>query len=84
MAMKSVNRDLLLLTRRSISDKDAVEHEVERLHQILFHVESLHNFCIANEIIDVAAYKVITNPVKIDRIIRNQKLRAFQFICNKN
>ncbi len=82
--MNSKNRDILLLTRNSNADKQEVAYEVEKLHQLLFHVESMYNFCIANEIIDITNYKIIDNPIKIERIIKNNKLKKFQFISNKN
>jgi hypothetical protein len=82
--MKSAKRDLLVLTKKVSVDAKEMQLEVEKLHDLLFHVESLDNFCIANEIIDLNKYKIIGNPVKIKRIISNDKLQAFQFINNKN
>jgi hypothetical protein len=82
--MKRINRDLLVLSRNASPDPKELEHEVEQLHQLLFHVESLHNFCRVNEIVDVNQYKIITKPNKIERIIREYKLKPFQFVSNKN
>ncbi len=81
--MKSVKRDLLVLSKNASIDKLELEHEVEKLHELLFHVECLENFCLANEIIDLNKYKVINDPVRIERIIRS-KMKPFQFINNKN
>lgn len=82
--MKSTNRDLLVLCRKISFDKKQMELEIEKLNQLLFHVESLENFCIANEIIDINSYKVITTPAKIEKLIIRRKLNPFQFINNKN
>ena len=82
--MKSVNRDLLVLTKRATSNKEAMEEEVEKLHQLLFHIECMSTFCLVNEIVDVNNYKIITNPVRIERIVRNNIFKPFQFISNKN
>jgi hypothetical protein len=82
--MKSSNRDLLVLSKKVANNKRELEIEVEKLNEILFHVESLPSFCVANEIIDLNVYKVVTNPLKIERIIRQKKLKPFQFINNKN
>lgn len=82
--MKSVNRDLLVLSKGTSNDKEAMNREVEKLHELLFHVECMENFCIVNEVIDVNQYKIITNKVKIERIVRNHLLKPFQFISNKN
>ena len=82
--MKQVNRDLLLLTKRAAADEKELELEVENLHKLLYLVESLENFCTVTEIIDIVNYKIIDKASKIDRIIRHNKLKPFQFINNKN
>lgn len=82
--MKSANRDLLVLSKGTTKDKEAMNREVEKLHEILFHVECMANFCTVNEVIDVSQYKIITNKAKIERIVRNNLLKPFQFINNKN
>jgi hypothetical protein len=81
--MKTSNRDLLVLTKTAITNKKEMDSEVEKLHDLLFHIESIDNFCIANEIIDVDAYKIISNPTKIQKLI-SKKLKPFQFVSNKN
>ncbi len=82
--MKSTNRDLLVLSKKAAVDKQQMELEVEMLNQILFHVESISNFCIVNEIIDINTYKIITNPAKMEKMVKKNQLKAFQFINNKN
>jgi hypothetical protein len=82
--MKSVNRDLLLLSRKAAINKEEMEYEVEKLHQLLFHVECLENFCKVNEIIDVDKRRIISNPVKMEKLIKQKKLHPFQFINNVN
>lgn len=84
IVMKSSKRDLLVLSKNVSIDKKEMELQVERLHDLLFHVESFDNFCIANEIIDINRYKIIQNPAKIRRIISQNKMKPFQFINNKN
>ena len=82
--MKSADRDLLVLSRSVTIDKVGLEREVERLHKILVDVESLHNFCIVNEVIDINRYKIIGSPAKIERMIRQNKIKPFVFLSNKN
>lgn len=82
--MKSSKRDLLVLSKNVSADQREMQLQVEKLHDLLFHVESLDNFCIANEIIDLNKYKIIQNPAKIQRIIIQNKIKPFQFINNKN
>lgn len=82
--MKSSNRDLLVLSKKAALDKKQMELEVEKLNELLFYVESIKNFCVVNEIIDINSYRIISNPAKIDKIISQKKLKPFQFINNKN
>ena len=82
--MKSSKRDLLVLSKKVSLDPQELEHEVEMLHELLFHIETITNFCKANEIIDVNRYKIITKPHLIEQIVRRPTLKPFNFICNKN
>lgn len=82
--MRSSKRDLLVLTKKVSVDEKELQLEVEKLHNLLFHVESVDNFCIANEIIDLNSYRIIGDPIRIKRIITKNKLKSFQFINNKN
>ena len=82
--MKSAKRDLLVLSKNNSADQREMELEVAKLHDLLFHKESLENFCIANEIIDLNKYKIIDNPDKIRKIISKNKMKPFEFINNKN
>ena len=82
--MKSTKRDLLVLSKKSSVDQKEMEQEVEKLHELLYHVESVENFCNANEIIEINKYKIVRNPVKIKRIISQRQIKPFQFIHNKN
>ncbi len=82
--MKSANRDILLLSKKRSADKKEMEREVEKLHRLLFHVESMENFCIVNEIIDINNYRIVQKRAKIEKIIRQNKIKPFVFINNKN
>jgi len=82
--MKSSKRDLLVLSRKASTDKRGLELEIEMLHNLLFKAESLENFCVASEIIDINRYRIICEPVKMQRIISKNRMKPFQFINNKN
>ena len=62
----------------------AMEHEVDLLSSLLYSVESLQSFCIANEVIDINKYKIIQKPYLIQQAIREKSHKPFVFICNKN
>lgn len=82
--MKSAKRDLLVLSKKDSTDQREMQLEVEKLHDLLFHFESLDNFCIANEVIDINRYKIVQHPLEVKKIITKNKVKAFQFINNKN
>jgi len=82
--MKSSNRDLLVLSKNISTNERELQLEVEKLNQILFHVEAIENLCLANEIIDINNYKILRKPNKIEKVISNNRLKPFQFIHTKN
>ncbi len=82
--MRSSNRDLLVLTKNGSLNEKELEHEVELLHELLYHVENMEAFCIANELLDINRYKVIQKPHLILRAAGSKRLKPFTFICNKN
>ena len=82
--MNTPNRDLLVLTGKMKMSRQQLEHQVELLNDLLYHVENLNAFCIANEVIDVNKYKIIQKPHIILQIIREKSLKPFVFISNKN
>lgn len=62
----------------------AIEHEVEMLHQMLYSFEGLESLVVAHEIIDLNKYRVISKPHKLRKIIRYSELKAFVFLNCKN
>lgn len=82
--MNTGNRDLLLLTKYEKSDSVAMKLELKFLNDLLYRVESLHHFCIVNEIIDVNKYKIFTKPYQVHKISRERRIKPFVFIFNKN
>ena len=79
-----MERDLLVLSKHAISNSVAFEHEVNVLVNILFKVETMQQFCIANEVIDVNRYKIITKPLLVQKAIYQRKNKPFVFINCKN
>lgn len=83
--MSIPNRDLLVLTKSNTDDPEAQEQEIELLNELLRHVESMEAFCVANEIINLNNYKVITKPSQVMRLIwKRETLKPFVFTNNKN
>jgi hypothetical protein len=82
--MNSSNRDLLVLFNQELMTPQAIEHEVELLHQLLYTIERIENLVIAHEIIDLNKYKVINKPIQLRKLIRYKELRSFVFLNCKN
>ena len=79
-----INRDLLVLFNHEMMSAQAIENEVELLHELLFTVERLDNLVIAHEIIDLNKYKVINKDIVLRKTIRLQDLKPFVFLSCKN
>ena len=82
--MNPRNRDLLVLTKKELMNQQELEHEIELLNDLFYLVESSNAFCIANEVIDINRYKVIRKLHQVRQILKEQKLKPFVFISNKN
>lgn len=62
----------------------AIEHEVEQLHGMLYMVENLNNIVTAHEVIDVNKYKISNTPQQLKEIIKQRELKPFVFLNCKN
>ena len=82
--MNRMNRDLLVLFNQELLSPQAIEHEVEMLHELLHSVERLDNLVTAHEILDLNKYKVVNKTMVVRNTIREQKLKPFVFLNCKN
>jgi hypothetical protein len=82
--MKPASRDLLVLSKKATINKKEMEREIEKLNRLLFHAESIDKLCQVNEIIDINLYRIIRTPKKIEKLLNADKVKAFQFVHNKN
>ncbi|MDO9373645.1 MAG: hypothetical protein V4725_13945 [Bacteroidota bacterium] len=82
--MNRMNRDLLVLFNQELLSPQAIEHEVEMLHELLFIVERLDNLVTAHEILDLNKYKVINKALTLRTTIHKQELKPFVFLNCKN
>jgi hypothetical protein len=82
--MNNPNRDLLVLFNQEIMTPQAIEHEVELLHQLLYTIEGIDNLIIAHEIIDLNKYKIINKSPDLRKLIRQRELKPFVFLNCKN
>jgi len=82
--MNNPNRDLLVLFNQEIMTPQAIEHEVEMLHRLLYSIERIENIIIAHEVIDLNSYKIISKAPQLRKLIRRRELKPFVFLNCKN
>lgn len=82
--MNNINRDLLVMFNQELMSPQAIEQQVELLHELLLDVERMENLAIAHEVIDLNKYKVISKYAVIKDTIRMQELKPFIFLNCKN
>ena len=82
--MNKFNRDLLVLFKEELMNPQAIEHEVELLHELLYCVEKIDNLIIAHEVINLNKYKIYNDEKIIKGTLRQQELKPFIFLNNKN
>ena len=82
--MNKVNRDLMVLFNQDVMTPQAIEHEVELLHELLYNVERVDNLITAYEVIDLNKYKVSIRPQLVRKVFCARQGKAFVFLNNKN
>ncbi|MFI5123754.1 MAG: hypothetical protein ACHQDF_00435 [Chitinophagales bacterium] len=82
--MKTPDRDLLVLMKDEFATEQFMAFELEQLNDLLYQYETPENFCVAHEIFDLNNYKILRGSRYIQRIVRQQEMKPFQFLCNKN
>ena len=82
--MNKFNRDLLVLFKEELMNPQAIEHEVEMLHELLYSVERIDNLIVAHEVINLNKYKIVSDKNTIRMTLRQNELKPFIFLNNKN
>ena len=82
--MNNINRDLLVMFNQELMSPQAIEQQVELLHELLLNVERMENLAIAHEVIDLNKYKISSKFKVIKDNIRMQELKPFIFLNCKN
>ena len=82
--MDTPRRELVVLSRPSLTSKEDYVREVRLLHQLLQKAERWEYFCSVHEIIDINRYKIIRKPWQIQQILQEKPIRPFVFLINKN
>ncbi len=84
MIMNHHNRDLLVLLNQERMSQQALEHEVHKLHELLYYVERTDNLAVAFELIDLNRSKVIHKHHVVRDHIRFRRRKNFVFLFNRN
>lgn len=82
--MENNNRDLLVVLKSATLSEKELEREFLFLNKILSPLETINNYAVANEIIDLNNYKIIKAPSLIAAVIHKKMNKSFVFISNKN
>jgi len=82
--MNRANRDLLILFNQELMTPQAMEHEVEMLHELLCTVERTENLVVAHELIDLNKYKIINKVLPLRTFFRKRESKPFVFLNCKN
>ena len=82
--MHRSNRDLLLLFKDESMTPQAIEEQVERLHELLYCVERVDNIITSHEVINVNRHKIFNDKVRLKNIFRSKEMKPFVFLSNKN
>ena len=82
--MNKFNRDLLVLFKEELMNPQAIEHEVELLHEMLYLVEKIDNLIVSHEVINLNKYKISCDEKTIRQTISLKELKPFVFLNNKN
>ena len=81
--MDKFNRDLLVMFKEQ-SNPQAIENEVEQLHELLYAVEKIENVVTAHEVIDINKRKIYSSKILICETLKFKKLKPFVFLNNMN
>ena len=73
-----------MLFKEELMSPQAIEHEVEMLHELLYAVEKIENLIVAHEVINLNNYKIQNTYNIVRNTIRSRELKPFIFLNNKN
>lgn len=82
--MKRPERDLLVMLKQELMSPQALELEVMKLHELLYHFERPVNIIPAYEVIDMIQYRIARQPERVRRYMRAKEAKPFIFFLNRN
>jgi hypothetical protein len=82
--MNNTNRDILVLLKQDLMTPQAMERQVNLLHDLLYDVERLDNIVASHELLDLNKFKKISKAHLVKTYLRSGKEKPFVFLNNKN
>ncbi|MFZ4770927.1 MAG: hypothetical protein ACOYLO_12170 [Ferruginibacter sp.] len=82
--MYQPGRDLLVLLKQETMTPQAMEYQIDWLHEILQQVESIESLISAHEIININQYKISNNIRKLQAVLSTNTQQPFVFLNCKN
>lgn len=82
--MNTPKREIVLISRPTLSKEEEYVREVEILEALLQKAERWDLFCEVHECIDLNRYKIFRKPYQIQQILQEKPLKPFVFLINKN
>jgi hypothetical protein len=78
------SRDFLYVKRAATVSAQWQQAEIERLHELLYHTESMSQVSGCHEVIDLNRFSVVRKQFLVEQLLRQPALKPFQFLSCKN
>ncbi len=78
------NRDLMIVLKHQNFDAEWLHTETEWLNRLLFRVESTANLAKSCEVINLSRFKIYKNYDRVLKALRENEIKPFVFVFNKN
>lgn len=81
--MNKFNRDLLVLFKEE-TNPQAIQKEVDQLHELLYCVETVPHLAVAHEVIYIQKRQISTRFSELYSVLNTAELPPFVFLNNMN
>ena len=82
--MATLRRDILLMRREINPDPKLIEQELTSLDQLLRETETTENYYVSFELIDLNRFVILHDKLHINKAMKRNALKPFQFLVNRN
>lgn len=82
--MKAPGRELVIVLPEGKQHNMVTEKQTLWLHELLNNVETLENYILAVEVVNLHRGGLTNNPIRLEFALRKKVLGPFEFILHKN